>query len=268
MSTLVIEQRERDRRSGLIGTIVFHVLLTLLFLFFGLQQPNPLPEEEGIELAMADFGTTTTGSGNTESPDPGDSQSSAAASPTTDRSTPEDVATQEDSPVEQVKPKEKPKDKPREQPKPDKPKPDKPKEPTISDPLKEALSQWGKGGGQPGDGQDQTPGNVGTPTGQPEGLGTFHGNGWSVSLGGRGLLKGPNITDRPEIDRRTVVVITIKVDREGKVTSAFENLSKSNTTSQVLFNIAKKAARQANFSAKPDGPFEQQGEMTFIFDPQ
>lgn len=265
MSTIQLEQQHRDRRTGVIVTVVFHVLLTILFLFFGLQQPDPLPEEMGIEIAMANFGTSETGSGDTETPDPGSQQSAAAAAPSPSDESPEDVATQDDSPVVQAKPeKPKPKPKPNDTPKP---KPQQPAEPTISDPLKEALSQWGKGGGQPGQGDSQQPGNQGVQDGKPEGVGMMHGDGWSVSLGGRGLMKGPNITDRPEIQRRSVVVLTIKVDRNGKVTDARENLSKSNTTSQVLFNIAKKAAYQVSFTAKPDGAFEQQGEMTFIFDP-
>jgi len=263
-STIRIEEQQRDRRTGLIVTVLFHVLLTILFLFFGLKQSNPLPEEMGIEIAFANFGTSDAGSGQTETPDPGQ-QSAAAAAPSPSEDTPDDVATQDDSPVVQTKPeKPKPKPKPTEQPKP---KPEKPAEPTISDPLRDALSQWGKGGGQPGQGSSQQPGNEGVPDGKPEGVGMMHGEGWSVSLGGRGLMKGPNITDRPEIQRRSVVVITIKVDRSGKVTDARPNLSKSNTTSQTLFNIGTTAARQVTFTAKPDGPFEQQGEMTFIFDP-
>lgn len=263
-STIRIEEQQRDRRTGMIVTVLFHVLLTILFLFFGLQQPDPLPEETGIEIAFANFGTSETGSGDTETPDPG-SQQSAAAAPASSEETPDDVATQDDSPVVQAKPeKPKPTTKPSDKPKPQ---PEKPAEPTISDPLREALNQWGAGGGQPGQGESQQPGNQGVEDGKPEGIGMMHGEGWSVSLGGRGLMKGPNITERPEIQRRSVVVITIKVDRSGKVTDARPNLSKSNTTSTPLFNIGISAARQVTFSAKPDGPAVQMGEMTFIFDP-
>lgn len=266
-TTALRQEQERDRRTGIVVSIVFHVLLTILFLFLGLKEPNPLPEEMGIELAMAEWGTTETGMGDSSSPDPGRQQAAAPPTAAATPEVPDEVATEEESPVETPKPeKPKPKPDPKPQPKP-KPEPEKPKK-TISDPLKDALSQWGKGGGDGGKGDGQQAGNQGVETGKPDGIGTFHGEGWSVSLGGRGLLNGPNITDRPEIQRRSVVVITIKVDRSGKVTNAVENLSKSNTTSQVLFNIGKKAARQATFSAKPDGPFEQQGEMTFIFDPQ
>ncbi len=265
MSTLALEQ-QRDRRTSAILTVLFHIAMIVLFLFFGLKQPDPLPEETGIEVAMADFGTSLTGSGNIETPNPGEQQSAAAAVNAA-QETPEEVATDDESDVAVTKPEKPKKPKPETTPKP-KPEPEKPKEPTINDKLAEALNSWGKGGGGGGEGTSNDPGNAGVESGKPDGLGTFHGDGWSINLGGRGLVKGPNITDRPNIDRRSIVVITIKVDRQGKVTSAYENLTKSNTTSQILFNIAKKAAKQASFTVKADGPYEQQGEMTFIFDPQ
>ncbi len=266
MSTFALEQ-ERDRRTGMIGTILFHVLITILFLFFGLKQPDPLPKEEGIELAMADFGTSMTGSGNQETPNPGQPQASAAPTPQT-QETPEEVATDDLSEVVVPKPEKPKKPKPDTTPKPD-PKPEKPKEPTIDNKLAEALNTWGKGGGGGGQGESTEPGNEGIETGKPGGVvSSMTGEGWSISLAGRGLVRGPNITDRPNIERRSVVVLRIKVDREGKVTFTERNLTKSNTTDTRLFNIAEKAAKQATFTAKPDGAFEQQGEMTFIFDPQ
>ncbi|MCB0794645.1 MAG: hypothetical protein KDB88_07900 [Flavobacteriales bacterium] len=251
----------KDRNAGVIGTIVVHALLILLFLFFGLTQPVPLPEETGVEIAMADYGTSDVGSGSVETPDPGP-QESASASPASsdDPEVPEEVATQEDSPVEQVKPKEtkpKPTTKHEENVKEE----EKPRE--VSDRLSNALNSWGSGGGNSGDGQDDAPGNVGDPGGKPDGVGTFHGNGWSASLGGRGLLKGPNISDKPVESGK--VVLNIFVDRLGKVVRVTQNLDKSTTTSQVLFNIAKKAALQCSFNAKPDAAAEQRGEMTFVF---
>jgi hypothetical protein len=46
---------------GVIFTVVFHILLLVLFLYIGLQQPDPLPQEEGIELAFEDAGGLTGG---------------------------------------------------------------------------------------------------------------------------------------------------------------------------------------------------------------
>lgn len=260
MSTIVIEHKE-DRRTGAVITIVFHAILVFLFMYFGLKQPVPLPEEEGIELAMADYGTTDAGQGDTETPDPGSDQANAA--PTSDNSpdTPEDVATEEESEVEQVKPPD-PKPTPKPDPKP-RPKPDKPKEPTLDNRLANALNSWGQGGGNPGEGDSQQPGNQGVPTGVNDGIGSFHGKGFDGHLGGRGLSKGPSFTDRPEESGK--VALHIFVDRQGNVVRVVQNLDKSTTTSQVLFNMARKAALQCKFSAKPDAPAEQKGEMIFTF---
>ncbi|MDQ3101528.1 MAG: hypothetical protein M3R08_09080, partial [Bacteroidota bacterium] len=130
MSTLALEQ-QRDRRTGMIITILFHIGLIVLFLYIGLSQPDPLPEETvGIEIAMADFGTSMTGSGNIETPNPGDQEASAAAvSPS--QETPEEVATDDESDVVVTKPEKPKKPKPETTPKP-KPEPEKPKEPTIN----------------------------------------------------------------------------------------------------------------------------------------
>jgi len=61
MSSLTIQQEANDKRVGVIFTVVFHILLLVLFLYIGLQQPDPLPQEEGIELAFEDAGGLTGG---------------------------------------------------------------------------------------------------------------------------------------------------------------------------------------------------------------
>jgi hypothetical protein len=251
MSTISIQQQQNDRRTGIISTVVLHVLLVLLFLFFGLSQPNPLPEEMGIELAFEDAGGLTGGS-----PDPTPGSPQETATPVTAPETPEEVATDDNSEVEVTKP-VKPTPKPT--PKPAEPKPPKPNPNALFNPSTNPSTNpttGPPGGGPPG----EKPGEGG--------VGNFHGKGFEGKLAGRGLTRGPNISDHPPIDRRSVVALFIKVGRDGRVTDARENLNKSNTTRVDLFNIAKKGAREMIFSAKPDGPYEQQGEVTFVFEPQ
>ncbi|MBK9274429.1 MAG: hypothetical protein IPM49_07805 [Flavobacteriales bacterium] len=258
MTTAALHDQRRDRTTGVIATVVLHALLLLLFLFVGLTEYDPPLPEETVEVAMADFGTDLAGSGNVETPDPGDQSQSAASANSEDQ--PEEVATDEASDVEVNKPRDKPREKPK-----DTPKPTKPKEPTISTGLQNALNQWGNtgGGGQSGEGSSDQSGNEGVPSGVPDGLGTFHGNGWDIRLGGRGLARGPKITDKPSEGGK--VVLNIFVDRTGKVTRVTQNLDKSTTTSQTLFNIARKAAMACAFTPKPDAAAEQKGEMTFVF---
>jgi len=50
-------------RRGLIGTIIYHILLLLLLVFAGLTFPDPPPEDEGI---LVNFGTEETGLGDFE----------------------------------------------------------------------------------------------------------------------------------------------------------------------------------------------------------
>jgi hypothetical protein len=247
MSSITVQQQQNDRRTGAVGTIVLHVIMVLLFLFFGLQQPDPLPEEIGIELAFEDAGGL---SGGDPDPNPGNPQESAT--PVTAPSEPEQVATEDDSPVEVPKP-VKPQPKPT--PKPETPKPPKPNPNALFTPSTNP-------GSTPSDGP---PGGNNAPGDKPGGggIGSFSGKGFNGRLEGRGFMKGPNISEKPTEGGK--VALDIFVDRSGKVTRVTFNLDRSTTTSQVLFNLAKKAALQCTFSAKPDGPAEQKGEMTFVF---
>lgn len=247
MSSITVQQQQNDRRTGAVATIVLHIIMVLLFLFFGLQQPDPLPEEEMVELVFEDAGGL---SGGDPDPNPGNPQESAT--PVTAPAEPEEVATEDDGPVEVPKP-VKPQPKPT--PKPETPKPPKPNPNALFTPSTSPSTT-------PSDGP---PGGNDKPGDKPGGggIGSFSGKGFNGRLEGRGFMKGPSISEKPTEGGK--VALDIFVDRSGKVTRVTFNLDRSTTTSQVLFNLAKKAALQCTFSAKPDGPAEQKGEMTFVF---
>ncbi len=259
MNAIALQHQRRDRRTSVIVAVLFHAALLVLFLFIGMRTYDPPLPEEGVEVAMADLGTSELGMGSTENMDPG-ANTPANAAPSDD--TPEDVVTDDASTVEVVKPKDKPKERPKDKPK-DTPKP----KDQVSTGLQNAMNAWNtqssSSSSTSGDGNDNVPGNVGIPTGDAGGQGTF-GNGqgkWQLS--GRGLGKGPTITDKPSEAGK--VALNIWVDRNGKVTRVSQNLDKSTTTSQALFSIARKAALQCTFTAKPDAPAEQVGLMVFVF---
>ncbi|MBP9081248.1 MAG: hypothetical protein KBF80_13460 [Flavobacteriales bacterium] len=255
MSSLSLRQQANDRRTGMLSTLLFHALLLLLFLYVGLKQPNPLPKEQAIELVFEDLGGAGGGGGE---PTP------ATAAPATQEPVEPEPAypvnTQEDSEVALPKP-EKPK------PKPAPPKTEQPPKPNPN-----ALftpSKPGSGTNKPGStfspgGSGGTGSGNGSGGGSGGGTGLFQGQGFQGQLAGRGLKRGPSITEKPDEGGR--VALDIWVDRHGKVTHVAMNLDRSTTTSTQLFNLAKKAALQCTFSAKPDGPAEQKGEMTFIFE--
>ncbi len=255
MNSIGIQQAEQDKRVSLIATVVFHALLLLLFLFIGLKQPNPLPKEEAIELSFEDAGGP---SGGNSAPE----QAAAATPPPVEEvepETPEPAVTQEEeSPVALPKA-DKPKPKPKPQPKPPpERKPDTRSLFAPSNSKNESSSTFTPGGGS---GTSE-----GTGGGTGGGTGSFSGKGFQGKLSGRGLMRGPSITEKPNEGGR--VSLDIFVDRTGRVTHVNLNLDRSTTTSQVLYNLARKAALQCTFSAKPDGPAEQKGEMTFIFELQ
>ena len=246
MSTISIQQQQSDRRTGIITTLVLHVLMVLLFLFFGLSQPNPIPPEVGIELAFEDAGGLT---GGDPDPNPGSPQESAT--PVTAPAQPEDVVTDEASEVEVPKP-VKPTPKPT--PKPETPKPPKPNPNALFNPSTNPSSAPTNG----------PPGGNDTPGEKPGGgIGSFSGKGFNGRLDGRGFMRGPSISEKPSEGGK--VALDIFVDRSGKVTRVAFNLDRSTTTSQVLFNLARKAALQCTFTADPNGQAEQKGEMTFVF---
>ncbi len=53
----------KEHRKGIIGTIIFHIIVLLLLLFLGFFTPLPLPGEEGI---LVNFGNSENGFGNRE----------------------------------------------------------------------------------------------------------------------------------------------------------------------------------------------------------
>ena len=249
MSTITIEQQRNDRRTGVIATIVFHVLLTLLFLFIGLKQPDPLPREETIELVMEDMGG---GGGSVAAETPGAPQPSPTAVPAP--AEPDEVATEEDSPIEVPKP-TKPKPKP--QPKPAEPAPPKPNPNALFTPstTQPSTTQGPPGGSQP----STAPGGGG--------IGSFHGKGFEGRLDGRGLARTPSFrNDNTEAGK---VAVDIRVDPSGKVIYAKGRIgSPTTTTSSQLHRLAEGYAMQFTFSANPGASNDQAGFIVFTFELQ
>lgn len=111
-------------------------------------------------------------------------------------------------------------------------------------------------------------GNQGSPAGSVDsqnrgegsGLGT---NGISYSLSGRGVRNLP----LPKYDYQGEgrVVVEVSVDRSGKVTQAVPGIKGSNTLDEYLLRVARDAAMQAQFDAKPDAPVIQKGTITYNF---
>ena len=258
------EEGKKRKVKAIVVTIVFHVVALILFFFFGLKQPNPLPEDAG---ASVEFGWDADAGGpdivsptqQVQQPEPVQNTEPEVVEDPID-----EVAEQADSEIAVPKPQEE-KPKPVEEEKPDKPV-EKPKpKPSISDRLNDALQSLNETN-NPGSGQGETTGDgdQGSPDGN-EGDGMIGSGSGSWQLDGRSMLPGygTKITTTKE---EGIVVLNIWVDKNGKVTKVQPNLRESNTTSQYLINLAKNdVLNNFKFNGDPDAAISQRGKVRYVF---
>jgi outer membrane biosynthesis protein TonB len=275
----------KDKRKGLLTTILVHALLLVLFLFVGLSYLDPKPED-GIVI---NFGNSATGMGqqadgaqSTRTPP----QPAEETSPPTETTSPSEatetpLATQNtvDAPAVQAKPKTS--KNPQEEKKPVETSPTKPTEqqpetkpePEPSDALKQLLqtTQDSKAGGE---GVTQGAGDQGDPDGDKNSPnrsgngGGGNGGGGNYLLGGRQALQKPK-PNYPCSDQGRVVV-KIYVNQNGAVTRAIPGErvpggSATTTTSSCLYSEAKTAALKTTWQSKADAPDLQIGYIIYNF---
>lgn len=152
-----------------------------------------------------------------------------------------------------------------------------PKEKSAAEKLAEKFKQQKGSGG--GDGNSGNAGNEGEPNGNPftHGKGGTGNNPDNVGLGsGKGTgnvpfgfdLKGRTLLSHPPLPSDTkeegVVVVDIKVDKEGNVIEADPNGRGTTTTSPILKAKARQFAIKLKFSDNPQFE-EQKGSITIIF---
>jgi outer membrane biosynthesis protein TonB len=283
--------QKKNRLNAIIGTILFHIGVLLLLLFLALRTPLPLPGEEGV---LVNLGYDETGMGIDQQEQAAIAETRPNPVPTAQEVKDDEYLTQdvEEAPAIKEKKIEKKKKEP-EKVKPD-PKPVPVEEVKEPEPKPEPLPQVnpnamykGKGtakqGGQ--EGQTGQPGDQGDPTGTPgasvykgksgSGTGTGEGNGTgtgpgdgsgdgiSYSLGTRGSvnLHKPSYNSKEQ----GKVVVTIKVDKKGIVTSAVAGAKGTNVSDQTLWQLAKDAALRSKFESDPAAPDVQVGTITYNF---
>ena len=267
-----------QKRTAAIATIGVHLILLLLFLIFGLTYKYPIPQD-GF---LVNFGDSPTGIGEQE-PDVSGSvpqevqeteEENSESTPTTTTEPEENdpIVTQEEQEAleaaeAQRKAEEaaqKAEEERLEEERRKKEEQDKKNtafKKQVTDIWNKSKQEGGSQGTSPG------PGNQGDPNGSKEGTsptggrGPGFGDGWS--LVGRTLLKGS--TPRNTFTEEGKVVVSIKVNRQGKVIQAMPGAQGSNTVDKRLLQLAKEAALKYKFSANPNGPAEQMGRIEFIF---
>lgn len=254
-------------------TVVLHVLLLLLLFFFGFTYLDP-PPENGIAV---NFGTTDYGKGKiqpTEKIKTAPKQTTPEPVPETKTEIKEEVVTQdtEDAPVikkekkKKVEVKETPKKEPvKEVPKKVEPTPDKSTKDALSS-LINGPKNDGKAEG--GEGDDEKSGDKGDPNGDPNAK-SYYGNGIGLDgdgnymLGGRSALKKAKETQK--CNEAGKVVVSIEVDRNGKVISATPGVRGTTNNSRCLLEPAKRAALATKFNSDSKAPAKQIGKIVYNF---
>ncbi len=298
-----------EKKKGIIGTIIFHVILAAVLIITGFHTPEPPPEEEGI---LVDFGTDDTGYGLLE-PAPSsameesqtteaDQASAYEPEATSDEAVVETQATEtqmtqdfEEAPVvekkvEQPDPEEIRKQQEaerirqqqleqerlrREAEEAERKKAEEAAEAErrrteIMDRTRNALERANARGSDTNANQGIAggEGNQGVETGAVnagvygEGAGTGS-EGVSYNLAGRQARSLP----KPDYDIQSegIVVVEVRVDRNGNVTQANAGVKGSTTLEEYFVKVARDAAMAAKFDRKPDAPAIQVGTITYHF---
>ncbi len=258
---------DRNRKYGILGTLLFHGLLFLVLFFMALRTPLPLPGEEGMEVNL---GFSEQGMGDVQPVSLPAGQQTVSA-PTAAQK--DDELVTEDN-EESVALREKPKPKPTEkvtQPV-NKPVETKPAEPVVNPNAlykgkpqdQGATANQGIAGGT---------GDQGRPDGSP-GSQNYSGQGGSGDgpgfwlEGRKKVYLFPAAYNSAEQGR---VVVEIVVDREGNVIRAIAGRKVPNsnigttTTDQVLWKAAREAALRSKFTPNPNADSEQKGYIAYNF---
>jgi outer membrane biosynthesis protein TonB len=150
-------------------------------------------------------------------------------------------------------------------PKP-KPKPKKPSKKTL-DAFKNLLEGDKSDGKTKGDGDDETNGDKGKKDGDPESS-KYYGNGGkggdsNYNLSGRNALKKP--IEKPDCEEEGTVVVTITVDKSGKVIKAVPGAKGTTNSSKCLMDPAREAALKTTWNADNKAPSTQTGTIIYKF---
>lgn len=246
-------------------------LLLLFLIFFGLKYLDP-PPEGGIAV---NFGNSPTGSGNvqpTERVRSAPKQTQQTPPPTQTNDIKDEVVTQnnEDAPVieEDKKPEETkptPTETQQEEVKKPDPKPDKSTTDALSSVINGPKNDGTTDGGE---GPDSTGGDKGSPDGDPN-ASSYYGTGKGLDgdgnyqLGGRRALNKEKY--QQDCNEAGTVVVSIEVDRTGKVISATPGVRGTTNNSRCLLEPAKRAALATKFNADSNAPSKQIGKIVYRF---
>ena len=251
---------KKSKRKGVIGTILFHTLLMLAFLFMGLKYQDPPPTEEGISI---NFGFNEEGIGEVD-PESTEELTEIVEEKIIEQQieSTEEIVTQsliEKTVVEKKEKKKKviKKEESKEEVIEEK-KPEVNKKALYSGSKKTKTSSEGKKKGEGNQGSIE--GNQNSKVYEGGGIGK---NGTAYQLGGRKVEFKAKPIYNLQVEGKVVVIIT--VDRLGNVINAIPGVKGSTTLNKKLLQRAKTAALKTKFDPKQTAPTNQQGKIVYFF---
>jgi TonB family protein len=246
---------DKNRLYGIIGTISFHVIMFLIFIFCGFTTPLPLPEEQGVEVNL---GNSEEGMGDIQPEQLTENVATPVPNQTTGNQ--EEVATQSSEEALNINKKKTEKTNKTET---------KPTEEKTTEKVNTLALFPGKKTGKNGGNEGNTgkPGDQGNKFGDPNA--TNHtgnpgsGGGPSFSLKGRNAksLPKPDYTSKEQ----GTVVVKIWVNTNGEVTRVEAGQRGTTASDRSLWKLAENAAMRAKFSPDNDAPEDQTGTITYKF---
>jgi len=271
-----ILETKHKKKSAVITAILLALILVGIF-NFGMQYLDP-PEEYGLAI---NFGDSNVGAGDpvvntkvqpVKKQEVEKVEEKEEVVTTPKETIKEDVITQEvikDAPVIE-KPKKEEVKKPVEkvikkvEPKViPKPKPSK----ATQDALNNLLNGNSTDGKPKGEGDDDKSGVKGDENGDPKST-KYYGNNGSdgdsnYNLAGRKALSKP--IEKPECNEEGIVVVSIEVDKTGKVIKAIAGVKGSTNTAACLLKPAREAALKTRWNPDGKAPQKQKGTIIYRF---
>ncbi|WP_407322441.1 energy transducer TonB [Tenacibaculum maritimum] len=243
---------EHKRKSAIL-TILILILLLFGVFNYGMKYLDP-PEEYGVAI---NFGSSNVGSGA-----PIEKTKQIPKAEEVEESKEEKVEEVSKESVEEIITKESFKEVPIVEKK-EKPKPSK----ATTDALNSLLKGNSKKGELKGEGDDKELGVKGDKNGDPSSS-KYYGNGGKGSggnynLAGRKALSKP--IEKPNCEQEGRVVVSIEVNKDGKVIKAVPGVKGSTNTHPCLLRPAKEAALRTKWNADGEAPQKQKGTIIYNF---
>jgi len=241
--------KNKESRTGLIGTLIFHGLLLLLLFFLSMKPPTPPRPIIGLEVNL---GNSAQGMGEVQPEKLSEPQN---AQPKKASNAADEVATQDTEEAINLKKKD-----------------TKNAKPVIEDQNKVdenyTFKKKSNSSANSNQGNTNQPGDQGMENGDAN-SNNYSGDGGNGTGGKSYKLKGRKAKSLPKPvynnSEEADVVVKIWVDRNGKVVNTAIQTMGTNTSNSTLHRLSMESAKKAVFDSNPNAPEVQTGTITYKF---